>query len=130
MYVVVLVPSLTVTEPFAGIPRVNSEVLGVSGTVPVPTAGEPDVLEELEEFETAEELEELEDVDPEDDEDAVEALDDELPCTDCSALCTAAVSWLLTRFKAVWLAMLASPLDRLVSAELITEMSESLCASD
>ena len=44
-YVVVLVPSLTVIVPFGGMPRVRSEVPRVSGTVPVPFAGEPDELE-------------------------------------------------------------------------------------
>ena len=40
-YVVVLVPSFTVTFPPAGIPRVIRAVLAESGTVPVPIAGEP-----------------------------------------------------------------------------------------
>ena len=44
-YVVVLVPSLTVIVPFGGMPRVRSEVPRVTGTVPVPVAGEPDELE-------------------------------------------------------------------------------------
>jgi len=135
----VLVPSLTVIVLLPGIPRVNKDVLGDNGTVPVPVAGEAETLDELEElgeaegleeFDELEELDELDEVELDDDEDAVERLDDEVPCTDCSALCTAAVSWLLTRSKAVWLAMLANPLDRLVIAEPITEMSASLCASD
>ena len=46
-----------------------------------------------------------------------ELLDDEVPVLlepplmEVSAFCTAAVSWVLTRFRAVWLAMLAKPLD-------------------
>ncbi len=39
VYVVVLVPSLTVIVPVAGIPSVSSDVPVVSGTVPVPVAG-------------------------------------------------------------------------------------------
>lgn len=39
--VVVLVPSLTVIVPFSGIPSVRSEVVGESGTVPVPVAAAP-----------------------------------------------------------------------------------------
>jgi hypothetical protein len=104
-YVVVLVPSLTVIAPSAGIPRVNSEVLAMSGTVPVPVAGEPEEPEEPEELEELEELE-LEE------EDAFESLDDdavELPALPEIALCSAAESAVLTRFKAVWLARLARP---------------------
>ena len=131
VYVVVLVPSLTVMLPSAGIPRVKSEVAGVSGTVPVPVAAEP-VEAELAELEEVEELDEL-DVEDVEDGDAVDPLDDdvvELPETDWSALCTAAVSSVLTRFRAVWLAMLAKPLDKLVSAEPITDMTLSLSVSD
>lgn len=39
--VVVLVPSLTVIVPFSGIPSVKSDVVGESGTVPVPVAAAP-----------------------------------------------------------------------------------------
>ena len=85
-----------------------SDVLAVTGTVPVPTAGAPTVLCELDE---------LEEVDDADDE-LVELLDDDVeellepPLMDCSALCTAAESSVLTRLSAVWLAMLARPDDR------------------
>lgn len=83
--------------PFGGIPRVNSEVLGESGTVPVPVAGEPVV-------------------------DAV-ALEEEAPWEACTALCSAAVSWALTRSSASLFAMLARPcasVDTAVPIELIS----------
>jgi len=38
-----MVPSLTLNVPFGGIPSVNSEVPAVSGTVPIPVAGAPEV---------------------------------------------------------------------------------------
>jgi hypothetical protein len=74
----------------------------------MPVAGEPAVLEEL-------------------DEDAAVLLDDddvELPdgLSNCS---TSAEILLLTRFKAVWLAMLARPFAKLVSAWPITLISAS-----
>lgn len=46
-----------------------------------------------------------------------------LPELDWSALCTAAESSVLTRFKAVWLAMLERPLDKLVTASPMTLIS-------
>jgi len=117
-YVVVLVPSLTVIVPFWGIPRVNSEVFVASGTVPVPVAGEG--LEELEE--------------PELEADALEALaaadDVELPELPEIALCSAAESAVLTRFKAVWLARLARPWASLDMALPISVINASLLASD
>jgi hypothetical protein len=122
VYVVVFVPSPTVNVPFAMIPSVNSEVLAVSGTVPVPTAGAAKVAAELE----------LEDEEGDDD----ELLDDEVlvllepPLMEVSAFCTAAVSWVFTRFKAVWLAKLAKPLDNVVEAPNIALMTESVCAAD
>jgi hypothetical protein len=131
VYVVVLVPSLTVIVPFAMIPSVNNEVLAVSGTVPVPTAGVARVA-------VAGELdvpEELELVD-EEEEDEDEVLDDELPVLlepplmDARALCTAAVSWVFTRFKAAWLARLAKPLDKVLDAPNIESISELVCAVD
>jgi hypothetical protein len=109
-----------VIEPPAGIPRVNSEVLVVSDDVPVPVAGE-------EELAALDWLEVPEEPELEADEDAVEALADgnvESP-RDCSALCTAAESSELTRFKAVSLAMLERPFDRLVSADPMTLISVS-----
>ena len=120
-YVVRPAPAPMLIEPPAGIPSVSSEVLVVSDALPVPVAGELVALEELED---PVELE------PDDDEDdPVEALDDGKAVSpkDCRALCTAAESWELTRFKAVSLAMLERPFDRLLSAELITSISES-CA--
>lgn len=103
-------PAPTLMVPFLKIPRVSSEVLVVSRAVPMPTAGDgaAGLLEELEE---PEELELAVD----------ELLDDdvELPAG-CSALCTAATSWELTRFKAVPLAMLARPFDKLTIALPIT----------
>jgi hypothetical protein len=40
------------------------------------------------------------------------------------------VSWVFTRFKAVWLAKLAKPLDNVVEAPNIALMTESVCAAD
>lgn len=119
-YVVALVPSLTVIVPFGGIPRVSSGVFNVSGTVPVPVAGTG-----LDEFERPAELEELELEDEGGDADAVGLLLED----DRSSLCMAAVSWVLTRVNAVWLAMLARPFAWLIIAEPIAEISASLCAS-
>jgi hypothetical protein len=108
-YVVVLPPALIVTVPPALIPSVDNDVLVVSGAVPVPTAGEAE--------------------DPElgEDEDEEEPVGVELPD---STLCIAAVNSEWTRFKAVSLAMLAKPLPKLVSAELIAEISASLADKD
>ena len=98
-----MVPSLTVTLPPAGIPRVMSEVFAESGTVPVPIAGEP-TLEELE----------------------VDA--SELAVADCTALCKAAVNWALTRSCAVLVAMLAKPFAWLAMRLPIAEISALLAA--
>ena len=93
------VPSLTVKLPLVKKPRPNSGVPLVSGTVPVPVAAAATigaaVLEAAELDDEAVELVELADEDP------VELVD-----VGFSALCTAAVSAVLTRFRAVWLAML------------------------
>jgi hypothetical protein len=74
LYIVVLVPSLTVNVSVATMPSVNSEVPAVSGTVPVAIAGAPVVPVELDG------LDELElddgDEDDDDDEDG-EAFDDD-----------------------------------------------------
>jgi len=107
-------------------------VLAVSGTVPVPIAGAARVGEALD---VPDELELGED---EEEDDAAEVLDDEVvspvllepPLMDASALCTAAVSWVFTRFRAVWLARLAKPLDSVVDAPNIALMVESACAVD
>jgi hypothetical protein len=106
---------------------VSKDVLAFSGTVPVPTAGAPVV-----EDEPPDELELL------DEEDVLELLAEELvpvvsvvaepPLMDESALCTAEVSWVLTRLSAVWLAMLARPADKVVEAPNIELMTASLCA--
>jgi hypothetical protein len=74
----------------------------------------------------------------EEEDDADEALDDavvspvllEPPLMDASALCTAAESWVFTRFRADWLARLAKPLDSVVDAPNIALMVESDCAVD
>jgi hypothetical protein len=79
----------------------------------VPVAGLPE-----EELELDGDEEEVELVEPLDDDD-VELLDGS------STLCIAAVSWELTRFKAVPLAMLARPFAKLVSACPITLISEA-----
>jgi hypothetical protein len=89
-YVVVFEPSATVIVPFAMIPSVTSDVLAVSGTVPVATAGAATVAAEL----GVEDEEEEDDDEVEDD----ELLDDEVlaplepPLMEASAFCTAAVS--------------------------------------
>jgi hypothetical protein len=126
LYVVVLVPSLTLIVPFARIPRVSSVVLVKSGAVPVPVAGELGGVGELEEPEVLEL-----------DEDAaafVELLDDDevdaLPVMPWSAFCTAADSALLTRFKAVWLARLERPVDCVVVALNIPVMRVELAVCD
>ncbi len=97
--------------PPGKIPSVDSDVLVVSGAVPVPVAGEPEVPDAP----VPEELELVEA--PLDDEEA------EPPDEPSNTCCTSAVIWLLTRFKAVALAMLARPFARLVSAVPITLMS-------
>src|SRR5580658_1681471 len=114
--VVVLVPSLTVMTPFGGMPSVNSDVPAVSGTVPVPIAGVAtagaagaDAL------------------DPDDDVELEELVGDELPdwvC--CNSLWIAAVSAVLVRLSAVWLAMLARPWVRLVMALPMAVISAAL----
>jgi len=48
----------------------------------------------------------------------------------CSAFRIAAVSALLARVNASWLAILARPLDKEVIAELIVEITASLFVSD
>lgn len=56
-YRVVLLPALTVIVLFGGIPRVESGVLAVSGTVPIAVAGAgPEELEEAEELDDEEPL--------------------------------------------------------------------------
>ena len=110
-----LVPVVTVILPPGRMPRLDSGVLVVTGTVPTPTAGEPVELEELEEL-ADDEVEEP--LDPLDD-------DDELPDSLCSAACTAAVSSELTRLSAMPLAMLALPLASSVIAVPITPIRES-----
>ncbi len=87
----------------------------VSGTVPVPVAGAATVTVGVEEADVAG--------------DAVEALDvGELVDEGLSALCTAAVSAVLTRLRAVWLAMLARPVTSVVDAPNIWLMTAALCA--
>ncbi|MGC1353480.1 MAG: hypothetical protein WA858_27440, partial [Xanthobacteraceae bacterium] len=106
---------------------------------PVPIAGAPVVLAELD---VPDELE-LDDADEDDeasDDDEVVPLASlepvapavplELPSIDARADCTAADSWLLTRLRAVSLAMLAKPADSVVDAPNIALMVESVCAVD
>ncbi len=89
----------------------NSDVLVLSGTVPVPVAGAVSAADALE---LVDELELLDD-------------DDELllvaevvlldpPLSEFKASWTADESWELTRERAVWLAMLARPADNVVEA--------------
>jgi len=108
---------VTLIVPPERIPRFASGVLVVSGTVPVPTAGEPVRLAELDEPEVEEPVDDpLEELDDDD--------DDELPDSLCSAACTAAVSSELTRLSAMPLAMLALPLAWSTMAAPITLISE------
>lgn len=112
VYCVVLVPSLTLNVPPGRIPRARSDVFVVTGTVLVPVAGVTDALDEA--VLVAAEVD-----------DASVPLDDELVDVPFSTLCTRAEIWLLTRFKAVSLAMLDRPFDRSVSAVLMVLISES-----
>ena len=92
---VILVPSSMLNVPPARIPSVESGVLVVSGTVPVPVAGVGPVGTELVEEAVV----------------LVDGVDDEVEVPDgLSAACTAAVRSVLTRCNAVPLAMLARPL--------------------
>ena len=76
-------PSLTLIVPFGGIRSVDSGVLVVSGTVPVPVARlGAELLEEVEALDEP-------DVPDEEDDDELELPDDdevELPVVDCNAL--------------------------------------------
>jgi hypothetical protein len=109
VYFVELAPAVTVIEPPAGMPRFASGVLIDSVAVPVPVAGAGEDSEE------------------DDDEEPLELADDE-PVLPDKMFCIAAVNWELTRSKALWLAMLASPLPKLVSAELMALITESVAA--
>ena len=93
-YFVMLVPSSMLNVPPGRNPSVESGVLLVRGTVPIPVAGVGVEGAELDDEVVAE----LDDVD---DDEVLDGL---------SAACTAAVSSVLTRCRAVPLAMLASPL--------------------
>lgn len=97
-------------EPPAGIPRMDSGVLMLSKAVPVPVAGEAEEPDELEEGDEEVEFDDVELVSPD------------------KMLCIAADSWELTRFKAVWLAILARPLPRLVCAVAIALITEVVAA--
>ena len=71
-----------------------------------------------------------------DDELEDELLDDEVPVVlepplmEVSAFCTAAVSWVLTRFRAVWFAILAKPLASVLDAPNILSMTAAVCDAD
>jgi hypothetical protein len=109
VYVVESLPALTVIDPPAGIPKLDSDVFVESTAVPVPVAGAGAELDE------------------DDDGEPVELDDDELVLPD-KMLCIAADNWELTRSNAVWLAMLARPLPKLVSAELMALITESVAS--
>jgi len=112
------VPSLTVKLPRVKNPRPSNEVPDVNGTVPVPVAGAATVTVGVEEADVEGDAV-----------DEAEALDDdELGDEGLSAPCTAAVSAVLTRFKAVWLAMLARPVASVVDAPNIWLMTVELSA--
>jgi len=112
------VPSLTVKLPRVKNPRPGSDVPDVSGTVPVPVAGAAKVTAGVEEADVVDDAV-----------DEVEVLDDELADEALSALCTAAVSAVLARSKAVWLAMLARPVASVVDAPNIWLMTVEFCDS-
>lgn len=107
-----MVPVPTVIVPPGRTPSVDSAVDVVTGAVPVPVAGAAAELELV-----------LEDVD-----DPLDPLDeDEAELPDGFKTCsTRDVIWLLTRFKAVELAMLAKPFAKFVSAWPMTLISASL----
>jgi hypothetical protein len=121
---VVKVPSLTVKLPLVKKPRPRSDVPLVSGTVPVPiaaaltTGGVALEAAALDEDEADEAVELVDD-------DAVEVVD-----AGFSAPCTAAESAVLTRSKAVWLAILARPVVSVLDAPNIWSMTVelSVCA--
>ena len=96
-------PALIVIVPPGRLPRLDSEVSVVSRAVLIAVAGAPGVLEVLAEPE------------PEDDEELLDDDDVELPdgFNTCSTNDEISV---LTRCKAAWLAMLAKPFPKLVSA--------------
>jgi hypothetical protein len=109
----VLEPALTWKSSLARIPRLDSDVPVVSRAVPMAVAG---VGAELEDAAEPDALEAADVEDPVD--------DVELP-EGCSKLWTSEISWELTRFKAVLLAILERPLDRVVIALPITLINES-----
>lgn len=109
-----MAPAPTVIVPPGRIPSVARDVAVVSTTVPVPVAGAAVELLVADELEPEAAL-----VDPLDEEEL------ELPDA-CSCCCTSAVIWLSTRFKALELAMLARPLPKFVSAELMALITESV----
>jgi hypothetical protein len=112
----VLEPALTWKSSLARIPRLDSDVPVVSRAVPMAVAGVGAELEDVAEPDALEAA---------DAEDAVEVpVDVELP-EGCSKLWTSEISWELTRFKAVLLAILERPLDRVVIALPITLINES-----
>ena len=118
------VPSLTVKLPLVKKPRPRSDVPLVSGTVPVPVAAAATT--------GAAALGAVELVEDEADE-AVELADGdavELADAGFSAPCTAAESAVLTRSKAVWLAILARPVVSVLDAPNIWSMTVelSVCA--
>jgi hypothetical protein len=110
-------PALTWISSLARIPRLDSDVPVVSRAVPMAVAGVGAELEDVAEPDALEAA---------DAEDAVEVpVDDvELP-EGCSRLSTSEISWELTRFKAVLLAILDRPFDRFVIALPITLINES-----
>ena len=116
-------PSLTEKLPRVKNPRPSSEVPDVNGTVPVPVAGAAKATAGVEALDVEDDAVEVVEV--------VDALDDdELVDDGLSALCTAAVSAVLTRSRAVWLAMLAKPVASVVDAPNIWLMTAelSVCA--
>lgn len=101
LYVVVLVPSLTVNVSVATKPSVSSVVLAVSGAVPVAIAGAAAVAVALDVLDGLEAEDEAEGDELLDDDELVLLEPLEPPSIDASADCTAAVSWLFTRLSAL-----------------------------
>jgi hypothetical protein len=93
VYFVMLVPSSTLKVPPGKIPKLESEVLVVTGTLPIPVAGVGEAGTEFDDVAVAV-------FDDGEDDDVPEGF---------STACTAADSSELTRFKAVPLAILANP---------------------
>ena len=109
VYVVMFLPALIVIVPPERIPRSDSGVLIESAFVPVPVAATGMVCEGVDEAVV--------------DDDGWPVLPDKTFWISCE-------SCVLTRFRALWLAILARPLPNAVSAEPMALMTELVAASE